>query len=80
METCVDWFTFALQDIYFTACRNAVLHGRTLVTKSDVLIAIKRYKYGYDGFAPPPVVLSVYNFVFQPEEKKVYNRSFDTYI
>ena len=63
MKSCVDWFTYALPNIYHTSCRNAIIHGRTIVTKNDILIAIKRYKYGYDGFAPPPIVLSVFNFV-----------------
>jgi len=74
MESCVDWFTYAQPDIYYISCRNAVLHGRFYVTKQDILIAIKRYKFGYDGFRPPPIVLSVYDSVMKSEEKKVYNR------
>lgn len=67
MESCVDWFTLALPDIYYSSCRNAIIHGRHKVTKGDILIGIKRYKRGYDGFHPPPVVLSVYDFVMNSE-------------
>ncbi len=76
MESCVSWFTRALPDIYHISCRNAILHGRLYCTNHDILIGIKRYKYGYDGFGPPDIVLSVYDSVMKSEEKKVYNRRF----
>lgn len=65
MKSCVEWFTLALPDIYYISCRNAIMNGRNNVNKGDILIAIKRYKFGYDGFSPPPIVLSVYNFVMK---------------
>ncbi len=74
MKSCVDWFTIALPDIYDTSRKNAVIHNRNYVTYNDILIGIKRYKMGYDGFAPPEIVLSVFNHVIKSEENQVYNQ------
>ena len=65
IERCnIDWFTIALPSIYYISRLNALQNNRFNVEKQDILIAIKRYKYGYTGFYPPPVVLSVYENVF----------------
>ena len=60
----MEWFALALPTIYDISRLNAIYDNRFDITKNDILIAIKRYKYGYDGFSPPPVVLSVYENVF----------------
>ena len=60
----IDWFSIALPTIYHISRLNALQNNRFNVQKQDILIAIKRYKYGYDGFYPSRVVLSVYENVF----------------
>ena len=60
----IYWFTMALPTIYYISRLNALQNNRFNIKKQDILIAIKRYKYGYTGFSPPPVVLSVYENVF----------------
>lgn len=62
--SCVDWFAASLPEIYHLVRMNAAMHNRCEITYHDVLIGIKRYKYGYEGFDPPPVVVSVYLKVF----------------
>lgn len=65
IERCnMGWFIIALPSIYYLSRLNALQNNRISVEKQDILIAIKRYKYGYTGFSPPPVVLSVYENVF----------------
>lgn len=59
-----EWFTLALPIIYNISRLNAVYNNRFYITKNDILVGIKRYKYGYSGFSPPPIVLSVYEGVF----------------
>ena len=58
------WFAFALPTIFHISRLNAIKNNRFDITKNDILIAIKRYKYGYSGFRPPKIVLSVYEYVF----------------
>lgn len=75
-KTSLDWFTKALPSIYWYSVLNAKLHNRKEVSCNDILLSIKLYKYGYDGFYPPDIVLSVYEQVFKkPGEKYVYNSS-----
>lgn len=62
--SCVDWFAASLPDIYHIVRMNAAMHNRKQITYHDVLVGIKRFKYGYDGFEPPAVVVSVYTQVF----------------
>ena len=68
---------FSKFDIYcicFIACRNAALHGRSVVEKSDIIIALKRYKFGYMDFRPPGVVSNVYNYVFERRRLPVFKK------
>lgn len=72
--TSMEWFVEALPSIYEYSVLNAKLENRKKVSYNDILISIKLYKYGYDGFYPPDVVLSVYEQVFKKAgEKYVYN-------
>ena len=72
MTDGVYWFTVGLRNIIFYAQYNAYIFGRTEILKSDIIIGIKRFKLGYNGFYPPPIVLSVYDEVFKGEEKNGY--------
>mgnify|MGYP001422666737 CR=1 FL=1 len=72
MDTCVHWFTVGLQNIIFYAQYNAFIFGRNKILPADIIIGIKRFKFGYSGFGPPPIVLKVYNEVFNDEEKIGY--------
>ena len=63
-RTNKEWFTLALPAIYNISRLNAIYHDRFYITKNDILVGIKRYKYGYSGFSPPSIVLSVYECVF----------------
>jgi hypothetical protein len=72
MPDGVGWFTIGLKDIIFYAQYNAYIFGRAEILKSDIIVGIKRFKFGYNGFYPPAVVLSVYEEVFKGEEKNGY--------
>jgi len=72
MTNCIHWFTIGIRNIYFYSQYNAYIFGRREITPADIIIGIKRFKFGYDGFGPPEIVLSVYEEVFKDEEKKGY--------
>lgn len=72
MPDGVGWFTIGLKNIFFYAQYNAYIFGRAKILKSDIIVGIKRFKFGYNGFYPPVVVLSVYEEVFKGEEKNGY--------
>ena len=61
-----------LDIIYFYAARNASLNNRTSISEHDILIAFKRYKYGYEDFRIPSVVKSVYESIFAKKRLPVF--------
>jgi len=72
MKDGIYWFTVGLRNIIFYAQYNAYIFGRAEILKSDIIVGIKRFKFGYDGFYPPATVLSVYEEVFKAEGKNGY--------
>lgn len=64
----------SIRCIIFEACRYAALAGRSKVCKRDILYGIKKFKYGYNNFNMPNVVINVYESVFIDKRLPVFKK------
>lgn len=64
----------SMRCIIFEACRYAALSGRYRINNQDILIGIKRFKWGYDNFSIPNVVNEVYESVFVDKRLPVFKK------
>lgn len=65
---------FSMRCIIFEACRYAALAGRSEVCKQDLIYGMKKFKYGYNNFNIPKVVINVYESVFIDKRLPVFKK------
>lgn len=63
-----------MRSIIHDSCVYACLSNRTVVHKMDILIALKKFKHGYKDFSTPPIVLKVYESVFEENRLQVFKK------
>ena len=63
-----------LDCIFFDSYMYALLSGRKNIAKQDILIAIKRVKYGYVNFQIPFIVEKVYESVYEDHRLPIFRK------
>ena len=64
----------SMEGIIFEACTYAALAGRSEVCKQDLIYGMKKFKYGYNNFNIPKVVINVYESVFIDKRLPVFKK------